>query len=334
MIEESKDQLTFPKVYAVKHKDLNVRMNSRSGGVFTALSDRVLELKGTVYGCALNTELEAVHKRAVTKEERDDFRGSKYVQSNLLRTFPQVQQDLQEKKYVLFSGTSCQIEALSKFLFKEEVSKLLLIDIVCHGVPSPKVYMDYLHWMEEKKKGSVSHIDFRNKTKFGWAEQVETLTINGIDYDSKIYSNLFIRNLLLRPSCYRCPYKNMKHPGDITIADYWGIEQVIPGFSDNKGVSLVLVNTEKGDRWFRSVTDQLDYAECRIEDCLQPSLKAPAAIPPDRAAFWKDYEKNSFSYIVKKYAGYSWRTRLRLKDTAFWSRDRKRFSLWSRLTGK
>ncbi|HWT76036.1 MAG TPA: Coenzyme F420 hydrogenase/dehydrogenase, beta subunit C-terminal domain [Mobilitalea sp.] len=303
----------FPVVYAVKHKDDNIRLSSRSGGVFTALSDRILDQGGIVYGCALEDNLEAVHKKAVTRAERDAFRGSKYVQSNLRDSFQEVKEILKEEKKVLFSGTSCQIAALQRYINGEQSANLLLVDIVCHGVPSPKVYRDYLNYMAMKKKGRISEVDFRNKKKYGWEEVVETLTINGTGYDSRIYNNLFIRNNILRPCCYKCPYKQTNHPGDITIADYWGVDKVFPKLNDNIGVSLVMINSWKGLEYFKKTVKELELYVSRLEDCMQPSMVSPVKEPDSRSAFWQDYTGNPFSYIVKKYASDSWKTRIKAK---------------------
>ena len=141
---------TEPKVYAVKHRDEETRAASRSGGVFTALSDKIYEENGVVYGCVLTKEFSAAHVRAESKETRDLMRGSKYIQSRLGDTFISVKKDLEDGKKVLFSGTSCQIAGLKKFLVKE-YENLLCMDIVCHGVPSPAVWKKYFEWLEKNK---------------------------------------------------------------------------------------------------------------------------------------------------------------------------------------
>lgn len=287
-------------VYAVKHKDESVRSKSRSGGVFTALSDLVLENKGVVYGCVMNDSFEAVHTRALTKVERDLMRGSKYVQSDLGDTFRNVKNDLYRNYYVLFSGTSCQIAGLKKYLGKE-YDNLLCVDIVCHGVPSPKIWRKYLEWQSNEEK--VLSVDFRNKKDYGWRSHVETIVLENRIINANIFTNMFYAHDILRPVCYKCPYKSIHHPGDITIADYWGIENAAPEFDDNKGVSLVLVNTEKGQRYFERAKPAVQWKETSIEDSMQPPLIAPFSKPDTRERFWKDFYNHDFSYIVKKYGG-------------------------------
>ena len=286
------------KTYAVKHKDEYIRANSRSGGIFTAISDLVLDNNGIVYGCVLNENFDAVHIKATSKEERNRMRGSKYIQSSLGEVFKNIKVDLQSGEQVLFSGTSCQIAGLRLFLGKE-YDNLLCVDIVCHGVPSKKVWHKYLAWQSKGKR--IKSVDFRNKIDFGWDSHVETITTESERIDSEVFKNLFYGHNVLRPSCYECPYKSIYHPGDITIADYWGIDKAAPGFNDNRGVSLVLVNTDKGQRYFEKTKESIVLKETRIEDSLQPPLIAPFQRPKERDAFWNDFENKDFSYIVKKY---------------------------------
>lgn len=292
-----------PKVYAAKHKEETTRAESRSGGIFTALSDQVLSKGGVVYGCVLTKNFDAIHIRADNAEERNQMRGSKYVQSKLGDTFRDVKADLEAQKEVLFSGTSCQIAGMKNFL-KKEYDNLLCVDIVCHGVPSPKVWKSYLHWQEDKNHSKVIGVDFRNKKEFGWRDHVETFYFEkGKSLSSRIFTTLFYGHKVLRPSCYECPYKSVMHPGDLTIADYWGIEKAAPQLDDNKGVSLVLINNEKGNAAFNVVKGQIQWCETKIEDSMQPPLKAPFPRPENRRDFWNDFKNKDFGYIAKKYGG-------------------------------
>lgn len=292
-----------PKVYAVQHKSKTVRAASRSGGIFTAVSDWILTNNGVVYGCVLDESFRAVHIRAECAEDRDHMRGSKYIQSKLGDTYKNVRKDLINGRIILFTGTSCQVAGLKQYLGKE-YENLLCVDIICHGVPSPKVWSEYLHWQEGKNKAKVLKVDFRNKTDFGWRAHKETLTFeNGKRVSSNVFTTLFYGHSILRPSCYECPYKSVMHPGDITIADYWGIEKAAPEFDDNKGVSLVLVNNEVGERVFEKVKKTVRWKETKLEDSMQPPLRAPFPEPENRALFWADFSNRSFDYIAKKYAG-------------------------------
>lgn len=152
-----------PKVYAVQHKNETVRAASRSGGIFTEVSDWILTNNGVVYGCVLDESFRAVHIRTECAEDRDRMRGSKYIQSKLGGTYKNVRKDLTNGRIVLFTGTSCQVAGLKQYLGKE-YENLLCVDIICHGVPSSKVWGEYLHWQEGKNKAKVLKVDFRNKT--------------------------------------------------------------------------------------------------------------------------------------------------------------------------
>ena len=293
----------LPKVYAVQHKSETVRAASRSGGIFTAVSDWILTQNGIVYGCVLDERFRAVHIRAVRAEDRDRMRESKYIQSRLGETYKSVKEDLIDGRVVLFTGTSCQVSGLKQYLGKE-YENLLCVDIVCHGVPSPKVWDEYLHWQEKKNKTKVMKVDFRNKTDFGWRAHKETLTFeNGKNVSSKVFTTLFYGHSILRPSCYECPYKSVMHPGDITIADYWGIEKAAPEFDDDKGVSLVLVNNEKGESAFETVNGAIRWKETKLEDSMQPPLRAPFPEPDNRASFWEDFASKDFENVAKRYGG-------------------------------
>ena len=300
-------------VYAVKHKDFETRMASRSGGIFTALSDCVLKKQGIVYGCVLTEDFNAVHIRAEKSEDRNKMRGSKYIQSDMGDIFSSVKNDLENDRLVLFSGTSCQVAGLKAFLQKP-YEKLFCVDVVCHGVPSPKVWQDYIKYQEQRSKGKCIKVDFRNKRDFGWFRHIETLYFdNGKRIDSEIFKDLFYNHFMLRPCCYKCPYKSTEHPSDISIADYWGIDKAVPNFNDNKGVSLVLVNSELGCEFFEQVKDSIEYRESSIENSLQPALIKPFDKPDNREEFWDDYNKKSFKYIAKKYGNFSLFVRLKRK---------------------
>ncbi len=311
-----------PITYAVKHKDESTRMASRSGGIFTALSDKVLKDGGIVYGCALDESLSAVHIRAVSKEDRDRMRGSKYIQSEMKDMFAAVKRDLEDGKKVLFSGTSCQVAGLRGFLVKE-YDELLCVDIVCHGVPSPMVWKEYLRWLEGKKHSKVKAVDFRNKKRYGWRAHVETLHLaKGKEIDSRVFTTLFYGHMILRPSCYRCPYKDIIHPGDITIADYWGIDEAVPGFNDNKGVSLVLVNNDRGRAVLEAVQENLTIVKTRIEDSMQPPLEAPFKSPEKRDQFWSDHSTMKFGKIAKEYGGYGIMNKIKRKIRHMMGKDK------------
>lgn len=302
-----------PKVYAVRHKNEETRAASRSGGIFTAVSDWVIRNNGVIYGCVLTENFSATHIRADCADDRNKMRGSKYIQSRLGNTFSRVKADLLEGRTVLFTGTSCQIAGLKGFLGRN-YDNLICMDIICHGVPSIKVWRAYLEWQEARCGALVNNVDFRNKKDFGWHEHIETLTFNnGKRINSTIFKELFYGHMILRPSCYVCPFKSIMHPGDITIGDYWGIEKAAPEFDDNRGVSLVLINNRTGEGVFNAVKNDVEWKATHIEDSMQIPLREPFPRPDGRNLFWQEFSNRSFGYITGKYGGNGTVTKLRHK---------------------
>lgn len=301
--EGLKKKQSKPIAYAVKHIDEKVREVSRSGGVFTAISDEILSKNGVVYGCALSEQFEAIHIRAEIQDERNRMRGSKYVQSNIGNIYNQVAEDLKLGRLVMFSGTSCQVAALKTFLVKD-YDNLICVDIACMGVPSPVVWKDNILWLESKY-GKIERVDFRNKKDFGWRSHVETYVMeSGKVINSKVFPTLFTKWLILRPSCHQCPYKDVMHPGDVTLADFWGIDKAVPEFDDNKGVSLLLINTDKGNEFINKVKSDLNIKESCIEHAMQRSFISSCEKPEERKKFWKDYNKYPFEIIARKWGGH------------------------------
>ena len=305
-----------PKVYAVRHRDLGEIAKSRSGAMFAALSDWVLERGGVVYGAGYVNHFRVAHKRAVTREQRDEFRGSKYVQSDMGNIFLCVADDLRNGQTVLFTGTPCQTSGLRSFLRMKRLplDSLYVADIVCHGVPAPNIWRDYLAYVERKYGDKVLGVSFRDKKEFGWAAHHESFVfpIKNKKVGST-YSYLFSKCIMFRHSCGQCHFTNLHRPSDITLADFWGWQKVDKDFNaDDKGVSLVLLNTEKGIRLFESVKSQLDIREADTKVCLQPNLQHPSVIHPRRQAFEEDYARHGFLYVARKYGDMGWRYKLKL----------------------
>ena len=302
--------LLKPDAYAARHKDMNEIMKSRSGAAFVAISDYILEQGGVVYGAGYKDHFRVAHKRATTKEERDEFRGSKYVQSDLTGVFRQVKQDLKNGLTVLFSGTPCQTSGLNSYVGKKLRENLVLIDIVCHGVPGPYIWRNYLAYLEKKQGDIITMVNFRDKERFGWKAHKETFTFEG-GYKMN-FTYVFYQHIMFRHSCGKCHFCNTTRPSDITIADFWGWEKTDPNFNqDDKGCSLVLVNTPKGREIFEAVKDKLNTIPAELDNCLQPNLQHPSVIHPKRMQFEKDYIKHGFKYVMFKYGDAGWRYKVR-----------------------
>jgi coenzyme F420-reducing hydrogenase beta subunit len=292
-----------PLVYAVRHKDINEVLTSRSGAMFIAISDYVLQNSGVVYGVGYTDHFRVVHKRAVTKQERNEFKGSKYVQSDINETFKLIKNDLQNGLMVLFSGTPCQTAGLYSYIRNENVERLFVCDIICYGTPSPYIWRDYLHYIENKYKDSIIKVDFRDK-EFGWASGKESFVLKKTDkkITKDIYNQLFGATVMLRSSCGICKYANFQRPSDITIGDYWGWEKISSSINtDNKGVSVVLINNQKGLDLFDKIKNDIIYIESEVSKCIQPRLQYPTEISSKRQLCGNDYKKYGFKFIAKKY---------------------------------
>lgn len=235
--KEQKGELS--QAYGVKHKSIEVRTTSRSGGAFVAFSDWVLQHDGVIYGAAMQSDFTVKHVRAVSDVERDMMKSAKYVQSDMDNVYPLVAEDLKDSKIVLFSGTPCQIAGLYAYINAKKVNsdKLYTCDLVCHGVPSPKVWHDYVEFVQSKYNEEIQSASFRDKS-FGWDSHCESfILVSGKKIVSRDYTDLFYEHIMLRPSCHECHFANVNRIADLTLADFWGIEKNKPEFDDNKGVS-------------------------------------------------------------------------------------------------
>lgn len=301
--------------YGAKAKNDAERKKSQSGGAFWVFAQDVICNGGIVYGVRMDDDHTAKHARAATMEELAVFRGSKYVQSDLGHIFESVKKDLEEKRNVLFSGTPCQIAGLNAFLQKQ-YANLLTIDLICHGVPSPKVWKDYIDYQKQKHQcQSLNEAAFRDKN-LPWGTHRERLVFDGEPCSYDIYASLFYRHVMLRESCFKCDFTNLNRVSDITIGDFWGIEDVDQSFKDDYGISAILIHSQKGQALFETVKDQFHYFSCNVEDIAKknPPLSRPPKCPRDRARFWSDYNRG-IHYVINKYSSVS--LQYKLKKTAY-----------------
>lgn len=310
---DTSKNFAIPYVYAVKHANEEVRMSSSSGGAFTAISDYILNAGGYICGVTFDENMNVVHQIVSTKEDRERLKGSKYVQSNLGNTYLEIRDLLRQNEKVLFTGTPCQNAGLKSFLSDVNTENLFLCDIVCHGTPSPLMWREHITQLECKENSKIVRYHCRSKVK-GWHGHNEMVIYEKgkKDYKSILsqkHKVLFYSHNILRPSCHYCRYTNLNRPSDLTIADFWGIEKVMPDFDDNKGVSMVLINSPKGQMLFDNIKGDLICRESNVEDCLQPQLQYPAKPSVNREQFWSDYHSQGYDYIVKKYAGNNFKSR-------------------------
>lgn len=288
------------EVLAAINKDEEVRLQSSSGGIFTLLAESVIDEGGVVFGARYDEDWQVTLDYTETKEGLAAFRGSKYVQARTGETYKQCEQFLKDGRKVLYTGTPCQIAGLKHFL-RKDYDNLLTVDIVCHGVPSPKVWQRYLDEVTEGNRQHIRQIDFRNKAYDGWKQYHFSVNYNAEGqtqtqhqrFYQNIYMQAFIRNLTLRPSCHSCQANANRSHRDITIADFWGIERHLPAMDDDKGTGLVLINTEKG----RAALDlsKVLYQPTTYKTAVKDNtpIYKPVAPHPNRASFFKKLDKSS-----------------------------------------
>lgn len=296
------------KVYALRLKDKYALYKSSSGGAFTAISDIFLKSNCAIVSAIYNYETNQNEFRLYTSgEARDTARGSKYMQAYPLNSFKEAENWIKKNnKELLFVGTGCQADGFKMYAkFKKFEDKISIVDIICHGTPSPSLWKDYVG---EK----IEYLDFKDKRN-GWNSPFAYVVRNGKEVSISNYLDMFYNRCALRPSCYECPYASTKREVDITIGDFWGIEKVIPDFYKPEGNSLVLVHTKRGQDLFEKIKDKVEWVESDIEHCLQPNLIKPTEKPLKRERFWKDYKEKGISYITKKYTGKTFMTRAKYK---------------------
>lgn len=322
---EDKTGCDTQRFFALSHKDDSVKEQSSSGATFHELAANVLNKDGVVYGAVFDACMNVVHCRICDKENIHLFYGSKYVQSDLRGVFRQVKSDLSCGKHVLFSGTPCQVEGLKLYLHRE-YGKLLTVDVVCHGVPSPMLFRKYVKMLECVYGKKVQHINMRDKKK-GWKQRYH-FRIKFEDgteiYDTRhgnMWNEMFFSENISRPSCHSCRFTNYCRPSDITIADFWGIEKRHPEYKGKGGVSLVMSNTPKGELAINGILQNYDHMEVSKEETLQPCLQHSVTPNPARTAYWKDVKTLSFDKLLKKYHRYA-------IMNYYWHLYRLEFHIW------
>lgn len=292
---------------AARCRDEEIRRASSSGGVFTALAEEVLADGGMVFGAAFDKGFALRHTAVEQTDALHPLRGSKYLQSDLGETFVQAKTALKCGRRVLFSGTPCQTAGLLSVL-RAPCDNLLTVDLVCHGAPSPMVFAAYLRALEAKRGQPVRTLSFRDKRR-GWKDFCLAATFaDGSEYAAgqteDPYMIAFLRNLCLRPSCHCCPFAGEKRQADLTLADLWGAQRLMPGQDDDQGLSLVLVNSEKGERTLERVrerlwTEPVDAAACARDN---PSIFGASRAHPRRAAFLRHVRRRGFDGVEKFFA--------------------------------
>lgn len=300
------------KVYACYNTDLDLRMSSSSGAVFSSLASFILSNGGAVYGVSMSDDCySAEFVRITDNKDLAKLRGSKYLQAKVGDAYKRVKNDVASGKAVLFIGTGCQINGLKCFLGKE-YQNLICADIICHGVPSPALWKKFAKYQEKKNGGKITSINFRCKD--AQYDDLAAKDVLGNIPQKKIkkvylpnskntYTKMYIRNHNLRPSCYNCAAKKEKL-SDITIGDFWGIKKLAPEMSDGKGASLVLIRTKNGTDIFNKIKSDFRAKEISYKDAVSENSSEYKSAEKTalRSSFYTDMNKLSYRALEKKYA--------------------------------
>ena len=295
------------KAYALRLKEKNELISSSSGGAFTAISDVVLDSGGAIVSAIYNYGTNQTEFTLyISREKRDMARGSKYMQAYPLNTFKEAESWVGDNdKELLYIGTGCQADGFRRFAeLKGFRDRTTIVDIICHGVPSPLVWKDYI------SSTKYDYLTFKDKRN-GWNSPTAFVSKDGREKSISDYVSIFYNKCALRPSCHECPYATSERQVDLTIGDFWGIEEVMPDFYSSEGNSLVLIHTEKGQGLFEKIKDKVEWRESSINDCLQPNLVHPTEKSPKRDEFWRNYHSKGIDYVIKKYAGVSFMSKVK-----------------------
>ena len=255
---------------------------------------------GVVFGAAFDADFSVKHTSVETIEELENLRGSKYLQSRTENTYEEVKKFLNNSRIVLYSGTACQIAGLKGYL-KKEYKNLFTIDVLCHGVPSPKFWKKYLEEQEKEYDSTLKKVFFRDK-EYGWKKYDVSLEFcNGTTYQRKhwldSYMQMFLANICLRPSCHACKFKGLGRPSDITLGDCWGIEKTMPEMDDDRGTSIILIHSLKGQELLNKVNENLIIKEGKVDLLLPSTADSRKSVTKhrNRKKFFKELNRNIWS---------------------------------------
>ena len=289
-------------VYACRTRDREILERSSSGGAFVAISDVFLERGDAVLCSHYNYEEHRTEFALVlTKEDRDASSRSMYMQSYALDAWKEALKWMKDnpERRLLYTGLGCQAAGFMQFMKMNSMSdRVFIVDIVCHGAPSPKIWAEYARSLE--KGGKLSDLNFKNK-KTGWSKSVGTVCVDGEEISIAKYRRIYTDRYTIRQSCFSCPYTRMNRDTDITIGDFWHMEKSMPDFVDEMGTSLVLIHTERGKELFDAIKEKLDYRESNTTDCWQLNLQEPTKPSGIRGKFWRDYRKHGIDYVMDHY---------------------------------
>lgn len=294
----------FFQAYAARAKNADVVEQSSSGGAFTVLSDYILSANGAIASAVYDyTNHQQVFRLYTDHRTRDQARGSKYIHPVLGDIYAQCVAWMKEnpERPLMFVGLGCHVAGFSEVLKANCMEgKAILVDIICHGVPSPQLWNDYIQSLQECHGGSADYITFKDKRN-GWDDPLAFARISGKEVRLSEYSWWFYENYSQRPSCFSCPYTKLQRNSDITIGDFWGIQKAFPDFYNPRGNSVVLVQSKKGAELFEKIKNSFDWVECEAKLCVQPRLESPGQPNPRAEQFWQAYRKGGVAKLCRRY---------------------------------
>ena len=298
---KSPDVNLFDKAYACYAKREEEHLSSSSGGFFAVLAKEILQENGVICGAVFDDSVKVKHIVTDNALDLEKIKKTKYVQSTIGQAYSQIKEILQTKRKVLFSGTPCQVAGLKLYL-GQDYDNLVCVDLICHGVPSPEVFARYI--LEKGGEHKVTAMSFRNKhpgkrsrTLDYWLDNGEKISES---YEESPYIKGFIQNLYVRPSCFQCKYIGIERCSDITIGDFWSIDEFHPGFSNDKGTSAIILHSEKGIQMFEKIKDQLIYIKATSHEVgvWNSCIYKPVDKNPRRKLFFEKWNSETIAEAV------------------------------------
>lgn len=305
------DNIMKQEVYSSWTKDEDIKSRASSGGIFETLAKDTILKEGVVFGAAFDIDNQLKHKCASKIEDLKPLCKSKYIQSDMNTVYDDIRNYLKEEKKVLFVGTPCQVAGVSNYIGSDHSNNLILVDLICHGVPSQDLFNKCMAYEEKKRNIEIKKYSFRTKIEKGstphyytegYLEKNKYKERIGYYHNSPYYYG-FQKRITLRPSCYICPYSSPKRISDITIGDFHEINRYIDSIDRMEGVSMVIINTEKGKRIFNDIKDTLILNPFNMEIAISTNecLSSSTPLPEERKQFFKNLETKDFSYVISKH---------------------------------
>lgn len=301
-VDRKKQASEIQKAYYGRNKNANILQMSSSGGIYYSIAQNLAQKKYWIYGAIWDNDEKCAKHASNEEYDIKEQMGSKYVQSKTWAAYNKIKEQLYKGEKILFSGTPCQVAGLKRCVGNNE--NLITIDFICHGVPSPKILQDRIKELESKHKSNMLNLKFRSKIG-KWSQhklytEYANKDIDIIPSSEDTFFKLFLNNYILRKSCYECQYSNIQHEADITIADFWKLLNYNSNENDEKGMSLILVNTKKGQELLKTVEKELNLKQLEWNEASYVYKTHNNYSKQNRKKFFDQYKKNGYRKAIKK----------------------------------